>query len=174
MARVDRSSDRDRGPGVAELRAVAASAAVLLAATHAGTTAAGAVSSGATGSSGAAAAPCTLDVQPDTVTIRQRPARVLARVPRDLGEPVGADVPESSGVDVVEIEADAEGTAWIVRVDLSDARSGRWTLVLEGSEGRCEGVLTTRMPGQAAAIDVPLGRRGPGDGGSRRPAESES
>lgn len=102
----------------------------------------------------AAAQPCSAEVRPDTVTIRHRPVRVLVRVPAGLGEARGVEAPEASGVEVLGVETDAAGQAWIVRLDLSGARAGRWRLVLRGGEGSCEGRMTTRMPGRSAPIEL--------------------
>lgn len=90
---------------------------------------------------------CTAELQPDTLTIRERPARILARLPRDLGEPHGVETPSRSGLEVSDVRADPDGRSWIVSVYLGNANPGDWTLRFRGSEGECEAGLTTRMPG---------------------------
>lgn len=90
---------------------------------------------------------CAAELQPDTLTIRERPARILARLPRDLGEPLGVEVPSRSGLEVSDVRPDPDGRSWTVSVYLGNANPGEWTLQFRGSDGECEGVLTTRMPG---------------------------
>lgn len=90
---------------------------------------------------------CTAELQPDTLTIRERPARVLVRLPRDLGEPQGVEAPSRSGLEVSDVRADSDGRSWIVSVYLGNANPGDWTLRFRGSDGECEARLTTRMPG---------------------------
>lgn len=94
-----------------------------------------------------APASCTVELQPDTLTIRERPARILARLPRDLGEPHGVETPSRSGLEVSDVRADPDGRSWIVSVYLGNANPGEWTLIFRGSDGECEASLTTRMPG---------------------------
>lgn len=90
---------------------------------------------------------CAAELQPDTLTIRERPARILIRLPRDLGEPSGVETPSRSGLEVSDVRADPDGRSWIVSVYLGNANPGDWTLRFRGSDGECEGSLTTRMPG---------------------------
>lgn len=97
--------------------------------------------------SGGTPAPCAAEFQPDTLTIRDRPARVLADLPQDIGRPRGVEVPAGSGLQVREIRADADGRSWILGVFLGDATPGPWSLQLIGTDGSCRGTLTTRMPG---------------------------
>lgn len=137
------------------LRGLPVAATALLVTVSLAAALAPAVSPRGAGGAAAAAQPCTVEFLPDTVTIRHRPVRVLVRIPSGLGEAQGVDAPEASGVEVVGMEPDAAGKAWIVRLDLSRARAGHWRLVLRGGEGACEGRLTTRMPGRSAApIDL--------------------
>lgn len=90
---------------------------------------------------------CTAELQPDTLTIRERPARILARLPQDLGEPHGVETPSRSGLEVSDVRADPDGRSWIVSVYLGNANPGDWNLRFRGSDGECEAVLTTRIPG---------------------------
>lgn len=133
------------------LRGFPGAATALVATVTAGSALAAVVAPPAAGPAGDAQ-PCSAEVSPDTITIRHRPVRVLARIPGELGEVEGVDAPEASGLEVLDVEADRSGDAWIVRLGLSDARAGRWTLDLRGSEGTCQGTLTTRMPGRALAL----------------------
>jgi hypothetical protein len=94
-----------------------------------------------------APAACEAELQPDTLTIRERPASILARLPRDLGEPHGVEIPARSGLEVSDVRPDPDGRSWIVSVYLGNANPGKWTLRLRGSDGECEASLTTRMPG---------------------------
>lgn len=133
------------------LRGIPVAATALLATVFLGP-AVGAVASPRTAVPAAVVPPCSVEIRPDTLTIRHRPARVLVRIPGGLGEVEGVDASDASGVEVLEVEADAAGGAWIVRLDLSDARAGQWTLAFRGSEGSCRGKMTTRMPGQGVAL----------------------
>lgn len=97
--------------------------------------------------SGGTETSCTAEFRPDTLTIRDRPARVLAKLSQNAGDPRGVNVPVKSGLEVRETRADPGGRSWILGLYLGNAAAGAWPLELQGTDASCEGTVTIRMPG---------------------------
>lgn len=89
---------------------------------------------------------CRASFQPDTVTIRQSPTRVLVRLTEAVGEVQKVYTNARSGIDVFQIEPDTDQRSWIIGLELGDARAGSWRIELVGTEGSCRGQLVLEQP----------------------------
>lgn len=87
---------------------------------------------------------CSLSFFPDAVTPGRPDARVLAEATEQLsGTPTGSAAP-GSGIEVRDVEPDLSPGAWVLALNLSEARPGRWRISLRGPSTECAGRLRIR------------------------------
>lgn len=87
---------------------------------------------------------CVAQVQPARLSPQTRPVNLSAVYTESIGKVLSALIDEASGVEIVDIsqsepDPDAPNPATEVRLrlDLSDAVAGEWTLQFQGEEGNC-------------------------------------
>jgi hypothetical protein len=98
----------------------------------------------------APAVECVAKVQPEKLSSQAEPVSLRAVYSESIGEVLSALIEVESGVKVVEVaSADVAPSAEAVvtvKLDLSQAVAGEWTLSFQGETGKC----TARVTVQAA------------------------
>lgn len=85
---------------------------------------------------------CSLSIFPEEVSAGRPDTRVLVETSeRLIGSPT-AEVPTRSGIEVRDVEPDVSPDSWVLRLDLSGAQAGEWTVELEGRSVQCTGEIS--------------------------------
>lgn len=104
---------------------------------------------------------CSLSVFPEEVSAGRPDTRVLVETSERITGSPTADVPARSGIEVRDVEPDVSPDSWVLRLDLSGAQGGEWTVELEGRSVRCAGEISIQGSGTAtgrSASGVPVPR----------------
>lgn len=99
---------------------------------------------------------CSVGLVPDAVTAGRPDTRVLAETDRTAAEGrPRVDLSPASGIRVRGVREDVSAGSWVLRLDLTEARAGTWTVTLAGDGYRCSGELQVRgAVGSGAGADV--------------------
>lgn len=106
---------------------------------------------------------CSVALVPEAVTVGRPDTRILAESGSSARGSPEVEVPPASGIRVREVRPDVSPGSWVLRLDLTDARAGAWTVTLTGDGFRCSGDLTLRQSARDARSGAP-GVRGPTGG----------
>lgn len=94
---------------------------------------------------------CELRLQPERVPVQESAALVTVRATADPGALRGIELAPRSGVAVLKAAParDREEVVARVALDTSEARPGRWRVVLRGGAADCQGTIAVAPRGAA-------------------------
>lgn len=99
---------------------------------------------------------CSLSVFPEEVSPGRPDTRVLAETSERLTGSPRAEVPEGSGIEIRDVEPDVSPDSWVLRLDLSGARAGRWAITIEGRSTECVGDIEIQDSAAGLGLPEPL------------------
>lgn len=98
---------------------------------------------------------CSLSIFPGEVSAGRPDTRVLVETSERLVGSPTAEVPARSGIEIRDVEPDVSPDSWVLRLDLSGAQAGDWTVDLEGRSVRCTGDISIQGSATASGRSAP-------------------
>lgn len=91
---------------------------------------------------------CEAKIQPAKLTPQEEPVSLRAAYSDSIGKVLSALIEEESGAKVLEVQEASDSApaepAVQVRLDLSKAVAGEWTLSFQGESGKCTAKVTVQ------------------------------
>lgn len=105
---------------------------------------------------------CSLSIFPEEVSAGRPDTRVLVETSERITGSPTADVPARSGIEVRDVQPDVSPDSWVLRLDLSGAQGGEWTIELAGRSVQCAGEISIQGSGptggrSVSGLSVPAG-----------------